>query len=49
MSNLPRPPASCADLDPAVVERRLAKHYGDITGAARSLELRRNLVCLGRI
>ena len=37
MSSLPRPPASCADLDLAVVERTLAKHYGDITGAAREL------------
>jgi hypothetical protein len=37
MSSLPRPPASCADLDLAVVERTLAKHYGDITGAARKL------------
>jgi hypothetical protein len=37
MSSLPRPPASCADLDLAVVERVLAKHYGDITGAAREL------------
>jgi hypothetical protein len=37
MSSLPRPPASCADLDLAVVERTLAKHYSDITGAAREL------------
>ena len=37
MSSLPRPPASCADLDLAVVERTLAKHYGDIAGAAREL------------
>ena len=37
MSSLPRPPASCADLDLAVVERTLAKHYGDIAGAAGEL------------
>jgi hypothetical protein len=37
VSSLPRPPASCADLDLAVVERTLAKHYSDITGAAREL------------
>ena len=37
MSSFPRPPASCADLDLAVVERTLAKHYGDIPAAAREL------------
>jgi hypothetical protein len=37
MSSLPRPPASCADLDLALVERTLAKHYGDIPAAAREL------------
>jgi hypothetical protein len=37
MSSLPRPPASCADLDLAVVERTLAKHYGDIPASAREL------------
>ena len=27
---LPKPPAACAGLDLALVERTLAKHYGDI-------------------
>ena len=39
MSSLPRPPASCADLDLGVVERTLAKHYGDIPASARELHV----------
>jgi hypothetical protein len=34
---LPKVPAACADLDLAQVSRVLAKHYGDIAGAAREL------------
>jgi hypothetical protein len=37
MSSLPRPPASCADLDLAVVKRVLTKHYGGIPVAAKEL------------
>ena len=41
MSSFPKPPASCADLDLAVVERVLTKHYGDIPAAARELGVSR--------
>ena len=33
----PKPPAACADLDPAQVSRVLSKHLGDIPAAAREL------------
>jgi hypothetical protein len=37
MPPIPKPPASCADLDLAVVKRVLTKHYGDIPRAAKEL------------
>jgi hypothetical protein len=36
---LPKVPASCEHLDPALVERVLAKHLGDIPAAARELAI----------
>ena len=33
----PKPPAACADLDLALVERTLSKHLADIPAAAREL------------
>ena len=39
MPRLPRPPADCADLDFAWVERTLTKHFGDIPAAAKELDL----------
>jgi hypothetical protein len=39
MPRLPKPPANCADLDLALVERVLAKHFGDIPAAARELNI----------
>ena len=36
---LPKVPAACADLDLALVERTLAKHFGDIPAAARELNI----------
>ena len=36
---MPKVPPSCAHLDLALVERTLAKHYGDIPGAARQLRV----------
>ena len=35
----PKPPAACADLDPAQVSRVLSKHLGDIPAAARELAI----------
>jgi hypothetical protein len=35
--HLPKVPASCEHLDLALVERVLAKHYGDISRAAKEL------------
>jgi hypothetical protein len=37
MPFIPKVPASCADLDLALVERTLAKHFGDIVRAAEEL------------
>jgi hypothetical protein len=37
MPHIPKVPAACAGLDLALVERTLAKHYGDITRAAREV------------
>jgi hypothetical protein len=39
MPFIPKAPASCAHLDLALVERTLAKHYGDILAAARELDV----------
>jgi hypothetical protein len=37
--HLPKVPASCEHLDLALVERVLAKHFGDIPAAARELHV----------
>jgi hypothetical protein len=37
--HLPKAPASCEHLDLALVERVLAKHYGDIPRAAKELDV----------
>jgi hypothetical protein len=37
--HLPKVPASCEHVDLALVERTLAKHYGDISAAARELRV----------
>ena len=39
MPFIPKAPASCKHLDLALVERVLAKHYGDISAAARELKV----------
>ena len=39
MPPIPKPPASCANLDLAVVKRVLTKHFGDIPRAAKELGL----------
>jgi hypothetical protein len=36
---LPKVPPSCEHLDLALVERVLAKHYGDIPASARELNI----------